>query len=217
MARSPWGGPRLRRCSVARGSLIGVALAGLLLAGHGVAVAGEDHEATVRVRSTQDGSARRATGQRGSDEVVTESGDGVWYQVAERERPAPSPSVTAGDRIVAVAIQYLGYPYAWAGNTPAGFDCAGFTQFVVLQALGVDVGHGLGGQPAAGAWVEWGAWQPGDLVFFQNTYQPGLSHVGIYVGDGLFIHAENEETGVVLSSILSDYYGPRYWGAVRIG
>ena len=72
-------------------------------------------------------------------------------------------------------------------------------------------------QPGAGAGVEYGAWQPGDLVFFQNTYRDGLSHAGIYIGDGLFVHAENEGTGVVITSMYSDYYGPRYWGAVRVG
>jgi cell wall-associated NlpC family hydrolase len=123
---------------------------------------------------------------------------------------------TSGEQIVAFAQSYLGYPYAWAGNSPAGFDCSGFTQFVILNTLGIDIGHAIEGQPSAGAWVDYGAWQPGDLVFFQNTYRAGLSHVGIYLGDGLFIHAENESTGVTISNIYSDYYGPRYWGSVRV-
>lgn len=123
---------------------------------------------------------------------------------------------TGGETIVAFAQQYLGYPYVWAGNTPAGFDCSGFSEFVILNVLGIDIGHGLEGQPGVGAWVEWGNWQLGDLVFFQNTYQAGLSHVGIYIGDGRFIHAENEGTGVTISSLYSDYYGPRYWGATRL-
>ena len=84
------------------------------------------------------------------------------------------------------------------------------------MALGIDIGHGLPGQTAAGWWVDWGAWQPGDLIFFANTYQPGLSHVGIYVGDGLFVHAGNPATGVLVSSIYEDYYAYRYYGAVRI-
>jgi cell wall-associated NlpC family hydrolase len=125
-------------------------------------------------------------------------------------------SIPAGQQIVDVAMGYLGYPYVWAGNSPAGFDCSGFTQFVVLTTLGVDIGHGIEGQPAAGAWIDYGAWAPGDLIFFQNTYRAGISHVGIYVGDVLFIHAENEGTGVVISSLYDGYYGPRYWGAVRV-
>jgi cell wall-associated NlpC family hydrolase len=134
---------------------------------------------------------------------------------AELGDTASVPTVTGAD-ISAFAQSYLGYPYVWAGNTAAGFDCSGFTQFVILNTLGIDIGHAVEGQPAAGPWVDWGAWQPGDLVFFQNTYRAGISHVGIYIGDGLFIHAENEGTGVVISSLYSDYYGPRYWGSVRV-
>jgi cell wall-associated NlpC family hydrolase len=57
--------------------------------------------------------------------------------------------------------------------------------------------------------------QPGDLVFFKNTYQHGLSHTGIYIGDGQFIHAENESTGVRISDLDSDYYSSRWYGAAR--
>lgn len=144
----------------------------------------------------------------------------VWststYAKEGDDVPAAETAASSGGQIAAFAQQYLGYPYVWAGNTPAGFDCSGFTQFVILNTLGIDIGHGLDGQPGAGAGVDYGAWQAGDLVFFQNTYRAGLSHVGIYIGDGLFIHSENESTGVTISNIYSDYYGPRYWGSVRV-
>lgn len=160
---------------------------------------------TVRVRAVD------------NTETVVESGEGGEFAaVAARDLPAAEVS-SLGEAIVAFALQYVGYPYVWAGNTPAGFDCSGFTQYVILNTVGVDIGHGIGGQPGAGAWVDAGELLPGDLVFFQNTYQPGLSHAGIYIGDGLFVHAENEGTGVVVSAVWSDYYGPRYWGAVRVG
>ena len=123
---------------------------------------------------------------------------------------------TAGEVVAGFALTYAGYPYVAAGNSPAGFDCSGFTQYVVLNTLGIDIRHGVEGQQFAGPWVNWGDWQPGDLVFFQNTYQPGISHAGIYIGDGLFIHAENETTGVVITSVYSDYYASRYYGAVRV-
>ena len=70
---------------------------------------------------------------------------------------------------------------------------------------------------SAGSWVNYGEWQPGDLIYFQNTYRAGISHAAIYIGDGLIVHAENESTGVTIDSIYSGYYGPRYWGAYRIG
>lgn len=123
----------------------------------------------------------------------------------------------AGQAIVDFALGYVGYPYVWAGNTPAGFDCSGFTQYVIMNTVGIDIGHGVPGQTGYGAWVDWGAWQPGDLVFFANTADAGISHVGIYIGDGQFVHAENESTGVTISSLYSDYYSGHYYGATRIG
>lgn len=121
-----------------------------------------------------------------------------------------------GQAIADFALQFAGYPYVWAGNTPAGFDCSGFTQYVVLNTVGIDIGHGTAGQTAYGAFVEWDAWQRGDLVYFANTYGAGISHAGIYIGDGQFIHAENEATGVTISSLYSDYYSAHYYGAYRV-
>ncbi len=57
--------------------------------------------------------------------------------------------------------------------------------------------------------------QPGDMVFFSNTYKRGLSHAGIYIGNGKFVHAENESTGVMVSSLSTPYYSSRYTGATR--
>lgn len=145
--------------------------------------------------------------------------DDAVYAVDAREYdyPTPEPAPSAGEQVVAFAMAYVGYPYVAGGNTPAGFDCSGFTEWVVLNVLGIDIGHAVEGQPGAGGWVDYGGWQPGDLIFFQNTYRDGISHVGIYIGDGLIVHAENEGTGVTISSVYSDYYGPRYWGAIGVG
>jgi cell wall-associated NlpC family hydrolase len=121
-----------------------------------------------------------------------------------------------GDIIADFALQFLGYPYVWAGNTPAGFDCSGFTQYVTASTTGLDIGHDTAGQTAYGAFVDWGAWQPGDLVYFANTYGAGISHAGVYIGDGQFVHAENPSTGVTVSSLYSDYYASHYYGAYRI-
>jgi hypothetical protein len=121
----------------------------------------------------------------------------------------------SGQFIVDYAMQYLGYSYASGGNGPGGFDCSGFTQYVILNMLGVDIGHDVAGQINSGYWVDWGNWQAGDLVFFAGTYRAGISHVGIYIGDGQFIHAENEGTGVTISSVWS-YYSGHYYGALRL-
>lgn len=126
--------------------------------------------------------------------------------------PALGPAITS------IAMSYLGYPYVAGGAGPGGFDCSGFTQFVIGVATGVWISHAVESQPySAGVWVDYGNWQPGDLIFFQNTYRAGISHAAIYIGDGMIVHAENEGSGVTIDSIYSDYYGPRYWGSVRIG
>jgi cell wall-associated NlpC family hydrolase len=130
---------------------------------------------------------------------------------------AVAQDASMGQTIANFALQFEGYPYVWAGNTPAGFDCSGFTQYVILNTVGIDIGHGTAGQMNYGAWVDWGTWQPGDLIYFAGTYGDGISHTGVYIGDGMMIHAENEATGVRISSLYSDYYSAHYYGAIRIG
>jgi cell wall-associated NlpC family hydrolase len=134
---------------------------------------------------------------------------------ADTAYEAPAEQSGGGQYIADFALQFQGYPYVWAGNTPSGFDCSGFTQYVLLNTIGIDIGHGVAEQTNYGAWVNWGEWQPGDLVYFAGTYRDGISHTGVYIGDGQFIHAENEGTGVVISSLYSDYYSGHYYGAYR--
>lgn len=122
----------------------------------------------------------------------------------------------SGQSIVNFASGYLGYPYVYAGAGPSGFDCSGFTMYVVQNTLGMDISHSVPTQYSMGTPVSQNQLQPGDLVFFENTFAPGLSHVGIYIGNGQFIHAENESTGVVISDLNSDYYSSHYYGAVRL-
>jgi cell wall-associated NlpC family hydrolase len=123
----------------------------------------------------------------------------------------------SGQALVNYAMRYLGYPYVWGGRSPAaGFDCAGLTYWVALQVLGKDIGGGVWAQWTAGTPVAYGNLRPGDLVYFQNTYMPGLSHIGIYVGNNQFVHASNPTSGVIVSDITNSYYAPRYFGARRI-
>ena len=127
-----------------------------------------------------------------------------------------SASAGSGSSIADFAMQYVGYPYAYAGEGPYAFDCSGFTKFVVLNTVGIDITHDMFTQIGMGQSVDQGSLQPGDLVFFANTFRPGLSHAGIYIGGGQFVHAENESTGVVVSDLHSDYYGSRWAGGTRI-
>ena len=121
----------------------------------------------------------------------------------------------SGNDIVDVAMRYEGHPYVYAGEGPKAFDCSGFTMFVINKTLGIDIPHDMAVQYDMGNPVNRTALQPGDLVFFKNTFRRGLSHTGIYIGGGQFIHAENESTGVRVSELDSDYYSSRWFGAVR--
>ena len=120
-----------------------------------------------------------------------------------------------GDEIAYFALQYQGYPYVYAGEGPWAFDCSGFTMFVINHTLGLNVPHDMTKQFAMGQAVSWDALQPGDLVFFANTDHPGMSHNGIYIGGGKFVHAENEGDGVKVSELADAYYASRRYGAVR--
>jgi N-acetylmuramoyl-L-alanine amidase len=131
--------------------------------------------------------------------------------------PPPGGGSAVGNSLVNYAMRYIGYPYRSATHGPSSFDCSGFTNWVVKNVIGTNIGTGLWTQVVAGSSVSRGSLQPGDLVFFQNTYKAGLSHVGIYIGNGQFVHAENENTGVRVSSLSSTYYSSRWYGAVRLG
>lgn len=129
---------------------------------------------------------------------------------------APATATSTGGKIVAMAMKYIGSPYVWAGASPKGFDCSGFVMYVMQQAVGLNITHSIGSQAGSGQFVSKDNLQPGDLIYFAGTYTAGLSHAGIYIGGGRFIHAENESTGVVISNLSGGYYGPKYYTARRI-
>ncbi len=120
-----------------------------------------------------------------------------------------------GQQIVSFALQFQGYPYVYAGEGPYAFDCSGFTMFVIRSTLGIEVPHDMRVQYQMGRSINRDELQPGDLVFFANTLHPGMSHNGIYIGGGQFVHAETESAGVKISDLDSDYYSSRWYGAVR--
>jgi hypothetical protein len=133
----------------------------------------------------------------------------------EQPRRTPGGGEGAGEQIVNFALQFQGYPYVYAGEGPYAFDCSGFTMFVIRSTLGIDIPHDMFVQYQMGQSVSRDALQPGDLVFFANTFRAGMSHNGIYIGGGQFIHAETESAGVKISDLDSDYYSSRWYGAVR--
>ena len=125
-----------------------------------------------------------------------------------------SSGSATGSKIVAKAKQYLGVPYKWGGSDPSGFDCSGFVYYV-LRSQGINVSRTQTAMYSEGTPVSKSNLQPGDVVFFQNTYKAGLSHVGIYVGGGQFIHAPSSGKVVSYANLYTDYYIAHYYGAVR--
>lgn len=114
--------------------------------------------------------------------------------------------------LITEAKTHLGKPYVYGGSGPYSFDCSGFTSYV-YRKLGYELNRTAAGQYSNGVWVSRDQLMPGDLVMFGNSY---INHVGIYVGNNSFIHAENGRTGVTITSLDAAYYNTRYVGARRI-
>jgi peptidoglycan DL-endopeptidase CwlO len=115
-----------------------------------------------------------------------------------------------GARVVATAKRYLGIPYRWGGASPStGFDCSGFVMYIYSK-FGVSLPHNAAAQYGYGRAISRSQLRPGDLVFFN-----GLSHNGIYVGGGRFIHSPHTGDVVKISS-LTGWYSETYVGARRL-
>jgi cell wall-associated NlpC family hydrolase len=122
--------------------------------------------------------------------------------------------VLGNTSVVRAAYSKVGRPYVWGASGPRAFDCSGFTRYVMKQ-FGVDLPHSSRLQARMGRFVSRNNLQPGDLVFFA-TRGAGISHVGLYVGNGKMVHASTPSTGVIVSSLSERYYATRYVGARRV-
>jgi len=118
------------------------------------------------------------------------------------------------DKVIKLANSYQGVPYTWGGTSPSGFDCSGFTHYVFLQN-GITIPRTSAAQYNSGTWVQKSQLKQGDLVFF-TTYKAGASHVGIYIGNGKFIHASSGAGKIVISDMSNTYYKSHYVGAKRV-
>lgn len=124
-------------------------------------------------------------------------------------------SVSAGERVVQIAEQFLGLPYVYGGSTPAGFDCSGFTSYVFKQ-LGYDLYRSSYQQIDNGVPVSKSELQPGDLLLFKRQGASRIHHVGIYVGNGMMIHSPQTGDVIKYTSIVTGYYNNCYYAARRI-
>ena len=196
----------------------------------------------VNVRSAASTSASRLGSLNKGDVVAVTGIDNGWYKISFNgktgyvrsdymtitkealssrgtEAAAASAASSKGSEIVAYAKQYLGVKYVYAGASSKGFDCSGYTMYV-MKHFGYNLPHTATGQMGYGTSVAKSALQPGDLVFFCDPSRSGgkaASHVGIYIGSNQFIHASSSGGGKVqIDSLSKAYYAKYYVGARRL-
>ena len=195
----------------------------------------------VNVRSAASTSASKLGSLNKGDVVAVTGIDNGWYKISFNgktgyvrsdymiitkeplssrgtEAAASSEVSSKGSEIVAYAKQYLGVKYVYAGTSSKGFDCSGYTMYV-MQHFGYNLPHTATGQMAHGTSVAKSALQPGDLVFFCDPSRSGgkaASHVGIYIGSNQFIHASSGGGKVQIDSLSKAYYAQYYVGARRL-
>ncbi|HYG67447.1 MAG TPA: NlpC/P60 family protein [Anaeromyxobacteraceae bacterium] len=133
------------------------------------------------------------------------------------------PTVSAGAPVLAgttalsqhlrtEGADWIGTPYRYGGQSRSGTDCSAFVRALMEEALGIELTRATNTQVEEGVAVRKGDLLPGDLVFFRRR---GTRHVGVYLGDGEFIHASSSN-GVIVSRLDESYYERHYWTARRV-
>ena len=123
---------------------------------------------------------------------------------------------TRASDLVVNALSFLGVKYRYGGDSArSGFDCSGFVRYVYQETLGTVLPHNAAEQAHEGEKIPESQLKPGDLVFF-NTLRRAFSHVGIYIGDGQFIHSPRPGQTVRVENLDSPYWAKRFDGARRI-
>ncbi|MCA9776705.1 MAG: C40 family peptidase [Candidatus Eremiobacteraeota bacterium] len=167
--------------------------------------------------------AARSVPELPPSKFIGSNGNVVWIPAAKpKPQPKPKSEVARGELtsrkgkaihgILQSCRSHLGTPYVWGGEQPGGFDCSGYVQYVWAQH-GYRIPRTADIQYNVGEGVKRGQELPGDLVFFE-TYAPGASHVGVYLGRGYFIHASSSR-GVTIDRLATDFFAQRYLGAKR--
>ncbi|HLK58639.1 MAG TPA: C40 family peptidase [Chthonomonadaceae bacterium] len=158
-----------------------------------------------------------------SSNTGTDKATGVTLTVEESaakkqedKNKTPDRHLSRGDQLARSALSYRGAPYRFGGrSSQTGFDCSGLVQAVCAK-WGIYLPRAANAQYSMGKPVSKENLQPGDLVFFANTYKSGISHVGIYIGNGEFIHACGSGKGVIVTRLDEDYHKKHYAGARRL-
>ena len=151
------------------------------------------------------------------DRLVTDKGlltrlEDVRHKVADKAHTVAGQA----SELVVNAMGFLGVPYKRGGTSAeTGFDCSGFVRAMYQQTVGLLLPRSADQQAAATQTIDKKELQPGDLVFF-NTMRRSFSHVGIYVGDGKFIHAPRSGAEVRVEDMSISYWARRFNGARRV-
>ena len=154
-------------------------------------------------------------------ELVVQQGQGYYVNCIEDHRDVicqtlqtTAEAVAIRDRLLALATAQLGAPYVYGRTAPGGFDCSGLTSYL-YRNVELPINRCADDQMQDGIILDPASLQIGDLVFFRESWSPWIaSHVGIYAGDGLMIHADSR--GVRYSPVFEGHYGAYYVGARRI-
>lgn len=170
-------------------------------------------DTTVSITGTKDGwytvSVDGSTGYIHPD-YITFSDSFVEEKEAEGGSTTSSKSSSSADKLLSYAAKFLGTRYVYGGSTPSGFDCSGFTSYVYRNALGVSLPRTSREQSRSFTKISSiSSLKAGDLVFFGNG---SVGHVGIYVGDGTFIHSPHTGSVVKYDSLYGSYGNRFMWG-----
>jgi len=150
------------------------------------------------------------------DQVILIGAQPPFVTVASRgtSRAAGTSESTGG--MVDFAMEYIGVPYLYGGSTPKGFDCSGFTKYV-MDHFGVSLPRSSSGQFEVGVSVSLSELQTGDLIFYTTSATSSrISHVGLYIGNGQFIHATQPGDTVKVSNLSDSWRVDKYAGARRV-
>ena len=158
-----------------------------------------------KVEVTSRSSTYRTAKKTKTTSKATLSKSTTTYSIEESSNVPANPN---GNEIVAFAKQFVGYKYVYGGCTPSGFDCSGFTQYV-YKNFGYSLSRSSSAQASNGVGVSKSSLQPGDIICFSgSSSSKKVTHVGLYIGNGKFVHAANARKGVIISNVDGDgfYY-----------
>jgi cell wall-associated NlpC family hydrolase len=151
------------------------------------------------------------------DRAILFAGD-INRLIASQPVTATTAEPASGGRVQTVlkrALALLGTPYRWGGTSTSGFDCSGMVGYVFKTALGIELPRVSREMASSGTPVERSALTPGDLVFF-GVHGHRVDHVGIYVGEGRFVHAPRTGRDVTVSSLDAGYWSGKFLQARRV-